>query len=75
MNESQKIYVVYPGYVRSRNDIQWHFLSVRKLMAFYKVDSKLYVIQKKRDHVDSLGLIVLRPRNDGDYLLPSSRGM
>jgi hypothetical protein len=58
MNESQKIYVVYPGYVRSRNDIQWHFFSVRKLMAFYKVDSKLYVIQKKRDHVDSLGSTV-----------------
>ena len=69
----KKKYLVIGGTVRSKNDGQLHYIGPHTLAALYRVRrSQCFLIRddEKMDGVPD-GLIVLRPREDGDYR-PSS---
>ena len=75
-------YVVYPGKVISRTDLQEHYVGARDLMRLYGVEeSECEIYEPKpwwpphyhdRDEERRNGLIALRPRYDGNYSLPSN---
>lgn len=70
-----KKYVLMGGYVKSRHDRDIHFISATKLRNLYGVkrDECYYCDETDRStfpkDVDSF--IILRPKYDGNYQLPS----
>jgi hypothetical protein len=66
-------YLISPGYVRSRNDGDMHWISVPQLVKLYGLRPGEW-----REYHRSLdqygGLPILGPRNDGDYVLPPEDG-
>jgi len=65
-----KKYVLFPGYVRSRNDGDRHYIDAPKLAQLYGVRLGECVIANERGHSALLGLIELHPRSDGLYTSP-----
>jgi len=73
-------YSVRPGYVTSIHDGQRHYITARMLMDLYGVKPYECMIFEpakwwQERHFRSAeaahaGLIALRPRYDGDYMLP-----
>lgn len=71
MNEK---YLVIPGNVLSKSDGDEHFISAQQLMELYGVNpSECIVIDSPHKALSILDndYIVLRPRYDGNYNLPS----
>jgi hypothetical protein len=75
-------YLIVPGNVTSKNDGEVHFISAQKLIQLYKVNPKLCITISWDKYVREFleredppgryqGLIVLRPRSDGNYILES----
>lgn len=69
-------YAVYPGWVRSRDGNNEHYISFPELCAKYGVDPEecQMVIEPpspKHPTPDTEGLIELRPKVRGDYDLPA----
>lgn len=72
-------YVLYPGYVTSKTDGQYHYIPSYELARLYGVPLNACVMPPG-DHMPPsvheyfwrthAGLPVLRPRYDGDYRLP-----
>lgn len=64
-----KKYVIYPGWVGSRNDGDRHFVSSTQLMELHRVAPSECVIMRSgvRPHGVSKDLIPLFPRTDGNY--------
>ena len=77
-----KKYVVCPGNIVSRNDGDTHYIGPYQLMRLYGVDpneceiyepalwwsESYYKMEEKRYQ----GMIKLKPRYDGNYLLPDT---
>ncbi len=69
-----KRYYVCPGFVISQHDGDRHYVSVSDLMALYGVRDEECLIEDHKAHIsryelERLGMIVLRPRDDGNYSL------
>jgi hypothetical protein len=68
-------YVLHPGYMRSRNDGDLHYITAGQLADLYHVDIRECRIQEQQDH-EILGrredpdLIHLYPNYSGNYKLP-----
>lgn len=64
-------YIIVPGYIKSKNDGEIHYISASQLMRLYKVNPlECIVALGKYWHRGRIGiesLIVLRPRYDGNY--------
>lgn len=73
----QKKYLVKPGVVRSRADGDRRYISFSKLIELYQVDRRQCVNYENfsmrgfgaRQYL--AGLIVLEPREDGEYNVPT----
>jgi hypothetical protein len=63
-------YVLHPGYIRSKNDGDEHFIGGPRLARLYGVRLRDCVYGDVRAYVPKEGDIHLRPRFDGDYRLP-----
>lgn len=59
-------YIVFAGYVTSKNDGDQHFISSQRLMQLYGVSPSECVIGQQGKNYDG-DLIPLRPRYDGLY--------
>jgi len=66
-----KKYNVYPGYVKSKNDGEYHYISANLLMKLYNVNPRLCLVfsGKKDMYKNFKKLIPLYPREDGNYNL------
>ena len=62
-------YVVYPSYVESKNDGQFHFVNFSRLVKLYGVDPEECINVHNTLGRDISGLIPLRVRHDGNYKL------
>lgn len=58
-------YALYPGYVISQHDGDRHYITPEMLASLYQVPMSECVINPESTE----GLIVLRPRYDGNYKL------
>lgn len=68
---SEPFYLLRPGWVRSVNDGQFHWIGARRLADLYGVPMRdCAVIDPMRRQVFPPYAVVLRPREDGDYRLP-----
>jgi hypothetical protein len=70
---TERKYLVVPGRVRSQNDGDEHFIGAARLMTLYGVEPNECVIApENREGWRAPGhLIVLAPRYDGDYSIPT----
>lgn len=70
-----KKYLVIPGTVVSKNDGQKHFINSKDLCHLYGVDPKecYFASSEQLGHTMGLpdGLIILTPKYDGNYALPT----
>ena len=70
-----KRYIVIPGYVKSKTDGDFHYISSDKLIRLFKVKpDECYLMNledyERRKHMNQLkDLKVLSPQYDGDYSL------
>jgi len=72
-----KRYICIGGFVESKTDGDWHYISPHKLSELYKVNPELCYFAKDNDDpllfgLDIDNLIELRPRDYGDYNLKHS---
>lgn len=77
---SVKRFIVVPGWVKSENDGERHFISAQSLMSLYGVDPRKCIIVDpgryetwagyKLADLQEAGMVVLRPKQNGDYRLP-----
>jgi hypothetical protein len=58
-------YWVKPGYVKSKNDGDTHFINARQLMELYNVNPSECVVNPANPE----GLIILEPSYEGNYSL------
>uniref|UniRef100_A0A6M3LH95 Uncharacterized protein n=1 Tax=viral metagenome TaxID=1070528 RepID=A0A6M3LH95_9ZZZZ len=70
--DKMKKYIVYPGFVTSRNDGDRHYVSASQLIHLHKVqNSECIIVRGRRDYYKLHGinreLINLIPRSDGNY--------
>jgi hypothetical protein len=66
-------YILCPGYVRSKNDGQIHYVGAKKLADLYRVNFRdCRVLREDRLSTVPPDGIYLHPRYDGDYALPGS---
>lgn len=68
-----KKYLVHGGYIKSPTDGQRHYLRAGKVADLYGVDPRLchfWNLEEEARGTDTRGLIILRPRDDGNYTLP-----
>ena len=63
-------YVVYPGYITSKNDGQFHYITAAKLMQLYKVNPRECIVYRENLGLDVSKLTQLHPRYDGNYKVP-----
>lgn len=68
-----KKYLVIAEYVRSVNDSDFHMVTAQQLMVLYGVSPSECVISTDRHGLNTHNLIPLRPRMDGNYLLPTEQ--
>jgi len=68
----KKKYLILPDWVRSMHDGQEHFISADELVRLYGVNKAECQVCRSTLHsrISPPGLIVLRPRYDGDYSIP-----
>ena len=67
-------YVVYPGFVTSRNDGDRHWISASRLLELYGLPrTTRYVVPTAPGFRKMPGDIELRPRFDGHYSKEGSR--
>lgn len=71
-NDHYPIYVLFPGYVRSRNDSQLHYVSAAELARLYGVnfDKCLVVYDVTLGYIKKDNYVELRPDHSGKYELP-----
>jgi hypothetical protein len=64
-----KKYIVFPGFVLSKNDKAKHYITANQLIKLYKVDINDCYILNDRSKIKSLHgiFMALRPKYDGDY--------
>lgn len=71
-----KKYLIYPGYVTSRNDGERHYISAGQLIRLYRVDPAECIIYDGRAEklrgINVVDLINLFPVNSGVYEIPNS---
>lgn len=60
-------YILHPGYIRSKNDGNLHFISANTLIGLYKVDPKLCITHDDKRYEQKSGDVHLRPRYNGNY--------
>lgn len=67
-------YIIYPGYVRSENDKEPHFISASQLIQLYNVNPNECMLHGRGginvrgiNRKDLKNLISLYPRRDGNY--------
>jgi len=68
---TKKKYVIFPGWIRSKNDGDRHFIGVGALAELYQVNLSECLVYD--DHMPSHfydGLIRLHPKYNGDYTIP-----
>jgi len=65
-------YLLVPGYVQSRSDGDWHYISPWALPRLYGVRPEECTTWTPA--LAGRGLIPLWPRSDGDYSLPEPPG-
>lgn len=73
----KKKYIVYPGYVFSKNDGDRHFISADRLMNLYRVNPKECIVvdhKKKLEGYKEEDLISLYPDSSGRYKVPEYYG-
>jgi hypothetical protein len=66
-------YVLCPGWIISKNDGDWHYISATKLAKCYGVNLRDCLIQRPRRILHPRfypRMVFLEPRFDGDYRLP-----
>lgn len=63
-------YCVHPGWVRSINDGDRHYIPARELMRLYGVDRRSCIVDNPGVHLEGMGFICLFPQPSGDYTLP-----
>ncbi len=75
MMSVRKKYLVVPGKVRSQTDGDRHWVGFGELVQLYGVDPKECIAHNPERSGDDYDpdLIVLHPREDGDYRLPVKR--
>ena len=68
-------YIVIGGYVISRHDCDKHYVNANRLMELYRVAPGDCITYENISEVPMIrnldDFIVLRPREDGDYSLPT----
>lgn len=73
---SEKLFAVFPGWVRSIGDWEWHRIGAAQLMSLYRVRQRECLIfdyeRPERGHNDGHGagldrLMPLRPLTSGGY--------
>lgn len=64
-------YAVFPGYVTSINDGDRHFISLNRLCQLYGVSPRECIDASRLPKTAYGDLILLRPRLDGNYQIPS----
>lgn len=65
-----KKYLLLGGYIFSKNDIDSHFISAKKLQELYNLSLNECILANKEsdlDGIDYTNLIILQPRFLGDY--------
>jgi len=78
-------YALHPGPVTSQSDGQTHFVDAHQLARLYGVSPSECVVvawdngpgheivyRIRRERIERMGLIHLRPRSDGNYTLPAT---
>ena len=66
-------YVLCPGWITSRNDGDWHYISAAKLARYYGVNLRDCLIKLPMQRLRLgfyTGMVFLEPWDDGDYRLP-----
>lgn len=63
-------YVLHPGYIKSKNDGEEHFIGGPKLARLYGVDIRECVFGDMPGYQECDGDIHLWPQYNGDYSLP-----
>lgn len=63
-------YVLHPGYVRSQNDHDEHFIGGPHLCRLYGVSIRDCVFGDTQQYRERPGDVHLYPRRDGNYTLP-----
>lgn len=66
----QPLYVLEPGWVRSRTDGDRHYIGAAQLAALYGVPLRRCLVLTHLGARLPEGAILLTPRSDGDYRLP-----
>ena len=70
MQRKRKKYLVYPGWVISKNDCDTHYISAKDLINLYNVNPKDCIIiynDTKVLGLNTSSFTKLRPRADGKY--------
>ena len=64
-----------PGYIRSRNDGDRHYINAKALVDLYQVKGKecITYVPGRMDPKKYASLIKLYPRHDGRYELPKEK--
>jgi len=65
-------YVLRPGFVASRNDLQSHFISYGKLIKLYGLNPAECTMYSPRRCANK-GLIYLYPSHSGDYNIKGNK--
>lgn len=68
----KKKYLLCPGYVRSKEDGELHWIDVPTLAKLYGVPMIECMMLSETQGRRATDLIPLPPRGDGDYSLPSA---
>lgn len=71
-------YAIHPGWIRSLNDEEWHFITDSQLILLYRVDPKECVIWDRDKPENLVGihwkdLIHLFPNRVGNYSFTKER--
>lgn len=70
-------YLVIGGMVRSKTDGDYHYVYSRELAMLYGLDMSIHDVTLAEENgnflkgFDTSSFIILRPRYDGDYTLPT----
>lgn len=63
-------YMIHPGYIRSKSDGQWHWISYGTLIKLYRVNPRDCIVYTDVNRRIYKGCIDLYPDYDGNYELP-----
>lgn len=71
---SNKKYLLMPGYVKSNNDKDRHYISTVQLRKLYNVPmNECLVLNNRNSTMIPPGLIKLRTKANGDYTIPEEK--